>query len=118
MDPIGFAFERYDAIGRHRLEDQGFAVDARGEITGTRATDGAVDGAVELARALADSPDVERCFTEQMWSFAFRRTEAPQDACSLEEAHRAFAASGGDVRELLVAIARSDAFLHHRGGAP
>lgn len=118
MDPIGFALERYDAIGRHRLEDQGFAVDARGEITGTRASDGPIDGAVELAHALADSPDVQRCFTEQVWAFAFGHTEAPEDACSLEGAHRAFVASGGDVRELLVAIARSDAFLHHRGGAP
>lgn len=118
MDPIGFTFERYDAIGRHRLEDAGAAIDARGSITGTRSTDGELEGAVELARALAESPDVSRCFTEQMWQFAFRRTEVPADACSIAEAHAAFTSSGGDVRALLLAIVRTDAFLHRAREAP
>src|SRR5262249_38642677 len=32
MDPIGFAFERYDGIGLYREVDQGVPVDASGEI--------------------------------------------------------------------------------------
>lgn len=112
MDPLGFAFERYDGIGRHRTEDHGQAIDARAEILGTRETDAAVDGPIELVRALSESQDVLRCFVEQMWTFAFRRAPAPSDACSLESVTQAFEGSGGDIRELLVAIATSDAFLH------
>jgi hypothetical protein len=109
MDPLGFALESYDGLGRWRDADGSFPVDARGEIRGTRASDGPVDGAVGLARALASSPDVARCFAEQMWRYALRREP---DDCAFPRAHEAFVASGLDVRELMIAIARSDAFLH------
>ena len=32
MDPIGFAFENYDAIGAWRDRDGGFAIDASGVL--------------------------------------------------------------------------------------
>ncbi len=113
MDPIGFALEHYDGIGRYRDTDEGFDVDARGAITATRA-DATVDGAVELAHALVESPDVEECLTSQLWTFAFRRMVIEADACSIAGARRIFAESGRDIRELLVAIATSDAFLYRR----
>ncbi len=47
-----------------------------------------------------------------MWRFALRREEGDGDDCSLAEVHRRFEASGGQIGELLVAIASSDAFLY------
>src|SRR5690606_25816538 len=61
IDPIGFGFEHYDAVGRWRATDGIHAIDASGEIVLTDNTNGTFDGAEELAQLLAGSPDVEAC---------------------------------------------------------
>jgi hypothetical protein len=111
MDPIGFGFEAYDGIGRFRDRDGGRAVDARGQLTDTDA-DGPFDGVPELAARLAGSAQVRDCAATQWFRFAFGRQEGPGDSCSLRALQAAFAAAGGDVRELLVALTTTDAFLH------
>ena len=40
MDPIGFALENYDAIGRWRAKDAGSAIDATGKLPGGTAFEG------------------------------------------------------------------------------
>src|SRR6187455_3176545 len=104
MDPLGFGFEAYDGIGRFRNSDGGRAVDASGELTGTSDADGPFQGARELAQRLAGSRDVRDCAATQWYRFASGRLEGAGDACSLRALRAAFEATGGDVRELLVAL--------------
>ncbi len=119
MDPLGFAFEQYDAIGRFRERAHGQVIDASGEITGTESSNTTFDGVVDLARILGTSEDVRRCAGTQAYRFVFR--EDDPGGCALEEVREAFASSGHDLRELFVAIVRSDAFLSRQideGEAP
>jgi hypothetical protein len=44
LNPIGFAFERYDSLGKLRERDNGQTIDARGELVATRDIDGTFDG--------------------------------------------------------------------------
>lgn len=54
MDPVGFALEKFDAVGRWRTADDGVPVDATGSLP-----DGAnFDGAPGLQRALLSRPDL------------------------------------------------------------
>ena len=54
MDPVGFALENFDAIGRTRTKDEGAAIDASGTLfNGSR-----VSGAADLRAVLARQPDV------------------------------------------------------------
>ncbi|HEU4406293.1 MAG TPA: DUF1592 domain-containing protein [Polyangiaceae bacterium] len=119
LDPIGFGFEAFDGVGRPRqLEADGSAVDASGELTGTD-VDGRFVGVPELAARLARSAQVRRCYVTQWFRFAQGRAEAEADRCSLESLREAFAASGGNVRELLVSMTQTDAFLFRPvGGRP
>ncbi len=110
LDPVGFGFEHYDAIGRYRTDDQGEPVDASGEIAGTRDADGPFQGAVALAARLAKSEQVRRCVTKHWLEYALGRGVSDADACSEEAAYAAFAAADFKLVELLVAIAQSDAF--------
>lgn len=112
MDPIGFGFEHYDAIGRHRTTDSGFPVDASGEIFATDHTNAKFDGVRELSTLLAASPDVRACVAEQWFRFAIGRGQSKEDECALSEVEQAFADTGGDIRELVVTIVTSDAFRH------
>lgn len=114
IDPIGFGFERFDALGRYRAQENGAPIDARGSIVGARdpSIDGVFDGAVELSSKLAESKEVRDCLVRQWFRYAMGRLETEGDACSLAEASAYFATSGGSLRELLVAIARTDAFRY------
>jgi hypothetical protein len=118
IDPVGFGFENYDAIGRYRSSENGLAIDAHGEITRIDGTTRTFNGAVELAHVLAESPAVRRCTARQWFRFALGRAETPADTCSLERLDERFANSGFDIRELLLALVTSDAFRYARRAAP
>ncbi len=111
MDPIGFGFEHYDAIGRWRTEADGVAVDAQGELFATEDIDGEFEGAIELAERLSGSEQVRVCVARKWFRFALGRAEdSTLDACSMDVIDTAFAESDYDLRELAVAIVVSDAF--------
>jgi hypothetical protein len=116
LNGIGFGFEAYDAAGAHRARENGVAIDASGTIALGSDVDGAFDGAIELSNAIARSVVVHRCATAQWTRFALGR--APVDAeIPLRDAWAdAFVASGGDVRQLLLAIVTSPTFRLRKVG--
>jgi hypothetical protein len=113
MDPIGFAFENFDAIGRFRLEESNQTIDASGEVFG--ATDaglgGKFTGVRELAEKLATSSQAQNCLATQWFRFASGRSEGLPDSCSLATLHDAFSRSGGDLVELVIGMTQADSFL-------
>jgi hypothetical protein len=115
MDPIGFGFESYDGIGAWRSEQNGIAVDATGELFDTQDADGPFEGAVELAARLAASSQVRECVARHWFRFAVKRGEV-DDMDSVNAAQFAFAESGYDIRELMVAITLTDGFRYRKGG--
>jgi hypothetical protein len=122
MNPIGFVFEHYDAIGQWRDTQNDQPIDAVGDVIETRDIDGTYDGAVELAKALAESQQVSDCVVSQWFRFNYNRTVTANDGCTLDSLHENFTATGGDIKELLVAMTQTNAFLYRRqvvaGGEP
>ncbi|MDI1446947.1 DUF1592 domain-containing protein [Polyangium sp. 6x1] len=114
MDPVGFGFEHYDGIGLYRDTDQGLPVDDSGELVDTRGIDGPFEGVVELGQRLAQSEEARQCVATQWFRFAYGRVEGEDDRCSMSEIQQAFAASGFNVKELLVALTQTDAFRYRR----
>ena len=122
IDPIGFAFEDFDAVGAHRETDENdLDVDASGRV---RSFDGALDvpvnGGASVSDALATSSVVRSCFARQVFGYAEGRVlsriadDAEIDDCAIDQITARFAESDGDIRELLVAIATSEAFRARR----
>jgi hypothetical protein len=111
MDPIGFGFEHFDGMGRYRNTEWGLEIDASGQLWGTD-VDGTFDGAVELARLLASSDRVKACVVSQWFRFGYGRFETEEDTCSVDEIRTAFAASNYDIKELIIALTRTDAFRY------
>jgi hypothetical protein len=111
FDPIGFGFENYDAVGRFRTTENGFDVDASGELAASD-VDGPFVGPRQLGEKLAGSEQVAQCVARQWFRFSYGRTESAElDACNLDSLDQAFADSGYDMRELLVSLTQTDAFL-------
>lgn len=112
IDPIGFGFEHYDAMGRWRELDEGAPVDASGEVFNSVDAEGPFYGVPELSEQLAASDEVRQCVGRQLFRFAMGRTETDRDFCAMSQIQQDFASSGYDLRELMVAIARSEAFRY------
>ncbi len=111
IDPIGLAFEHYDAIGAYRETDNGAPIDPTGQIISrTDAPDSPpFTGALELSAQLAESPQVRDCVARQMLRSAIDRQESVLDACSVLELVQKFEASSGNLRQLMSQIAKSPA---------
>jgi hypothetical protein len=108
FDPLGFAFEHYDAAGLWRETENGFPIDATGSAEALED----FDGALELAQRLTGSEDARRCFVQNWFAFAQGRATTTADACFLEELDHAFTSEAANLYELLVALTQSDAFLY------
>jgi hypothetical protein len=67
INPVGFGFEHYDAIGRWRDDENGRAIDASGHLSSVndRSIEGDFEGAVELADKIAASTDFQDCVVQQ-----------------------------------------------------
>ena len=115
MDPPGFAFEHFDAIGRWRDDDQGFAIDPSGALDGVAFAD-----ARELGAAVAAHPEFPGCVALQLFRHAVG-AETHEQLPAIERLGVAFAEADQSLRALVSALVRSDAFrlaeLPEGGGA-
>lgn len=110
MDPLGYAFENYDATGRYVLEEQGLAVNATVNLSKLGLAP-EVDGGVAISEQLASSPEVAYCASAMLFSRAFQRVVTARDWCHIDAVYTAFARSGGNFKVALASIATSPEYL-------
>ncbi len=115
MDPLGFGFENLDGVGVYRTTESEKAIDDSGEIVGTDVP-GPFNGVRGLANKLTASKQARRCYVKQWFRFAYGRGETAEDACSLERIDGAFERQRRDVKQLILALTQTDAFLYRRTG--
>jgi uncharacterized protein DUF1592/uncharacterized protein DUF1588/uncharacterized protein DUF1595/uncharacterized protein DUF1585/uncharacterized protein DUF1587 len=111
INPPGFAFDHYDAVGRWRDDDRGLPIDTTGKLMGTD-VDGEFADHVQLASILAGSAQVRECMAMHWFHYAYGRGEGELDACSTDQLTAAFEASNGDIRGLLLELTQTPAFLY------
>jgi hypothetical protein len=108
IDPVGFALDRYDAVGRWRSTEEGQPIDARGRLP-----DGIeVDGVAQLEQGILERPDLfVMALTEKLMTYALGRPIAPTDGAAIRRIVRD--AAGDDYRfsDLISGITRSTPFL-------
>lgn len=111
MDPVGFALENYDAVGRWRSFVDGEAVDALGGIPGG----GEFSGVAELERAILRRPELfTGTLAEKLMIFALGRPTDHRDAPALREIVRRAATENHRFSALIVAIIESTPFQYRR----
>jgi hypothetical protein len=110
MDPLGLAFESYDSIGRFRTMDVGKPLELAGTLTGAEPEGATFKNGTELMKLLAGSPTVSSCFVKSAFRYAHGREPEASDACAIDRLSARFTASGGDIKDLAVAIATDESF--------
>lgn len=99
IDPLGFAFEHYDHVGRWRDTESGQPVDASGALSGLGDETVEVDGLPELAAALAGAEQTTTCFASFLAYYTYGR-----DSCDLDALAEAAGGPGASLRDTLGAV--------------
>jgi len=114
IDPYGFAFENFDAIGRFRTQEApGRPVDTKAKLRdGTEFT--GVDGLREYLLA-KKQPEFVRLFCQRLLGYALGRSTTLSDTAVIDKMAAAVQADGGRVSAAIGAILESPQFLMVRG---
>jgi len=113
IDPVGFAFENYDAIGAWQDTDANQKVDASGTVSvGTKSI--TFKNAVDFAKQLAETKEVRECVGRRWMRYVLRRSEAPEEQGSVDSLMKVFEQSQWDMREMLVALTTTPSFTHRK----
>jgi cytochrome c553 len=113
MDPIGFALENYDGVGRWREEDAGAAIDATGKLPdGTE-----FSGPAGLNDLLLTKYRVEfvQTATEKLLTYALGRGVEFHDYPAIRTITRAAARDNFRMSSLILAIVQSPSFQLRKG---
>jgi hypothetical protein len=114
LDPIGYGLGNFDAIGQFGTTEHGLPVDVRGALTlwlSTTRDRVTFEGPLQLAALLATRPEAQTCFARQWLRFAVGRELTMADEPTLTIADARFHAADLSIRELIGAVASSEAFL-------
>jgi hypothetical protein len=113
MDPIGFAFENFDATGRWREKDGNAGIDSTGElVSGERFKD-----AADLRAILAAEKggDFVRCMSERMLTYGLGRGLEFYDKCAVKEIVRRVGENDHRFSSMVRAVVDSVPFQYRRG---
>jgi hypothetical protein len=102
INPIGFALETFDTVGRVRSDDFGLPIDDSGRVFGVE-----VQGAQGLVNELTTDSRVQRCAVRKLLVAAWGTLDADQ-ACLVDDIIKTSRSTG--LRDLLFAIATHDSF--------
>jgi hypothetical protein len=113
MDPMGLAFEHFDALGHYRDKyASGRDIDPSGSVLMDSGDTITFADQSELMEEVSNDPAAQSCFAKQVFRFTMSRKEMNADACALQQIEDALASSNGDVAAALVAVTATDAFRY------
>lgn len=110
MDPVGLAFENFDAIGRYRTTENGATID----VTGTFEDDGQpsapFDDGKGLGGLIAEDPAFAACVVKNVFRHGLGHIETKGERGSVDALAASFEEGGYRVRGFLVELVASEAF--------
>jgi hypothetical protein len=115
MDPLGLAFENFNALGRWREKDRGQPVDPSGKLL----TGEAFKNGQELKHILVKERhrDFYRCLSERLLTYALGRGLDYYDVDAVDALVERLESKGGRANELVMGIIESAAFQRMRRSA-
>jgi hypothetical protein len=117
INPLGFSFERFDAVGRLRTTDNAKPVDDRAEYTDPSGVVHSLRGARDVALIAADSPSGQEGFVRSLFHSLVKQEPGAYGPDTLSRLGERFRADKLHVRNLAVEIAVLAA-LHDAPASP
>lgn len=114
MDPIGFAMENYDAIGRYRANDEHFPIDASGELPGGVHFEDSVEFKQKLSSI--GKKRFSRSIIKNLLTYSLGRGLELQDISTVEEIRKQLEHNDYRFQSVIFGIVDSEVF-QSRGGS-
>lgn len=105
INPLGFALENFDAIGRYRAEENSKPIDVSGEYETRSGEVVKFAGARQLAGVLAKEEQVQAAFTQQLFQHLTKQAVRAYGLDMPKKLQEMFTKSNYSVRRLVVEIA-------------
>ena len=105
MDPMGLAFENFDALGMWRTQEHGLPIDASVELGGQRHIGGRAVG-----EYIAEQERFGDCVTIQFFRHAMGHLETEGEGIELTRLQDAFASDEYHFKELFLTFVNSEVF--------
>jgi Protein of unknown function (DUF1592)/Protein of unknown function (DUF1588)/Protein of unknown function (DUF1585) len=112
MDPLGLAFENFNAMGIWREKENKQPIDASGKLVNGRTFKNARD--LKQILMTENKLDVYRCLTEKLMTYALGRGPEYQDVESVDQIVARIEKDGGKFSTLLTGIIESSPFQKRR----
>ena len=111
FNPLGYAFENYDAVGKYRTMDVGKEVNAADsyELDGVLQS---FNNGVELSALLAQAKETHACYLQNMLSYLQGRGLADEQQTTVDYYARLSRAGMLTLHDVELDMATSDAFLN------
>lgn len=109
MNPLGFALESFDAVGRYREKEREKPVDTSGSYEMRSGNVAKFNGAKGMGRFLADSEETQYAFAQQAFHHFAKQPVRAYGLTKPDELRKSFAESGFHMRKLIVEIAATAA---------
>jgi len=110
INPIGFAFENYDAIGQYRLQDRGYPVNAADQYAFPDGREISYTNAIDLSKQLAVSPEVHACYAQQLLEFMLGRDLQQVDKVIVRELAKESLEDKRSIKEIVLSVVTSNTF--------
>jgi Protein of unknown function (DUF1592)/Protein of unknown function (DUF1588)/Protein of unknown function (DUF1595)/Protein of unknown function (DUF1585)/Protein of unknown function (DUF1587) len=111
LNPLGYAFENYDAIGKYRTTDKGKPVNAADRYMLDGEFKDFTNG-VELSHLIADAKQTHNCYAKNMMNYLHGRVPTAEDQAEIDYYARLSRAGMLSLRDLALSLVTSDAFLN------
>jgi hypothetical protein len=116
INPLGFAFESFDGMGRFRNMDNGRPVDTSAAYPFAEGYKPFADAA-ELMQLMADSKQAHACYAKKVASYALQRDIVHGDLPTLD-ALTQVSQAGGSIKQVMLALVQDPAFRTRHGATP
>lgn len=116
INPLGYAFENFDAMGQFRTEDNGQPIDtaaAYGFNDGLQA----FDDAPGLISLMAENQQTHGCYSRNLAEFVLARDVAGTEEALVAGAQGASFTNDASIKELILTMIQDPLFTTAQGGA-
>jgi hypothetical protein len=115
INPLGFAFENFDGMGRMRSVDNGKPVDTTSAYPFAEGYK-EFAGAAELMQIMAGSKQAHACYAKKIAGYALQRDIVQNDLATLDALSAV--SMTGSIKQVMLALVADPAFRVRHGGMP
>jgi hypothetical protein len=105
INPLGFALENFDAVGRWRTMENNKLIDAKGSFVTDEGTTVELESALDVAKFAVGSEAAHRAFVSQMFHHLTKQSPYAYGQDTLERLRRQFEEDDFNIQNLMVRIA-------------